>query len=84
MKRLTPQELHARRPAAPKRLVALLAVLWWVLWAHDFISGSDIDIGSYRRLNLFSTFRACQEQAKLFERIAGDGIGLYCLPQDEA
>jgi hypothetical protein len=54
------------------------------LWAHDFISGSDIDIGSYRRLNFFSTFRACQEQAKLFERIAGDGIGLYCLPQDEA
>jgi len=45
MKRLTPQELHARRPAAPKRLVALPAVLWWVLWAHDFISGSDIDVG---------------------------------------
>jgi hypothetical protein len=84
MQKQTPQGLHARRSAARKQLGALLAVFWWVLWAHDFISGSDIDVGTYRRLNVFPTFHACQEQAKLFERIAGEGIGLYCLPRDEA
>ena len=40
-------------------------------------------IGTYRWLDMFPTFRACQEQAQLFERIAGEGIGLYCLPEDD-
>ena len=81
--RLMPQGMHARPPAAAKQLVALAAVLWWVLCAYDFIAGADIAVVTYRRLDMFPTFRACQEQAQLFERIAGEGIGLYCLPEDD-
>lgn len=83
MKGPMPQDLHAWQSAAPtKQVVALVAVLW-VLWAHDFIKESDINVGADPRLDVFPTFHACQERAKVWERIAGEGIGLYCLPQNE-
>ncbi len=82
MKALMPQDLHAWHSTAPaKQIVALVAVLW-VLWAYDFIKESEIDVGVNHRRDLFPTFHACQERAKVWERIAGEGIGLYCLPED--
>lgn len=83
MKGLRPQDLQTWHSTAPaKQIVALVAVLW-VLWAYDFIEESDIDVGASHRLDLFPTFHSCQERAKVWEHIAGEGIGLYCLPQDD-